>query len=73
MEELTQEQIIENCINLGTMEIIEQEIVLNAMRTRITKARFNWESYSALYQIEYLNPVNSNSVYAVKSERRELI
>lgn len=73
MEELTQEQIIENCINLGTIEIIEQEIIPNSMRTRITKARFTWDSYSVAYDIEYLNPVNSNSVYAIKSERRELV
>ena len=65
MEELTHEQIIQNCIQFGECEIIEQEIIPNAMRTRITKAKFTFEGKTALYEIQYLNSVDSNSIYAI--------
>ena len=73
MEELTQEQIIQNCMEFGVFEIIDQEVIPNEMRTRITKAQFSWQSYTLIYEVEYLNPVTSNSIYAVKNERRELV
>lgn len=73
MEELTQEQIIQNCIQFGQCEIIEQEIIPDAMRTRITKARFTFEGKTVVYEIQYLNPVDSNSIYSISSESKILL
>ena len=73
MEELTQEEIINNCITLGTCEVLDHEIIPNSLRTRVTKAKYTWESYAVIQEIEYVEPVTSNSVYAIKSERRELV
>lgn len=73
MEELTQEQIIQNCMELGIFEIVQQEVIPNAMRTRITKGRYSWQSYQLIHEIEYLNPVTSNSIYSVKTENKYLI
>ena len=73
MEELTNDQIIQNCIQFGECEIIEQEIIPSAMRTRINKAIYTWGGYKLTHSIEYMNPVNSNSIYEIKNERRELL
>lgn len=73
MEELTQEQIIQNCIQFGVCEIIEQEIIPNAMRTRITKAKFILENIEVVQEVEYVNTVDSSSVYAIKSENRYIL
>lgn len=73
MEELTQEEIIQNCIQFGVCEIIEQEIIPNAMRTRITKAKFILENIQVVQEVEYVNTVDSISVYAIKSENRYIL
>ena len=73
MEEIAQEEIINNCITLGICEVMAHEVIPNSLRTRVNKAKYTWEGYTVIQEIEYVEPVTSNSVYAIRSERSDLV
>lgn len=73
MEELSVQEIIEKCMTLGVCTIIDQDIIPGANRTRITKAHYTWEGFTVENRISYVNPVSSNSIYAIQSDEKEVI
>ncbi|WP_057935845.1 hypothetical protein [Algoriphagus resistens] len=73
MEELTEQEIINNCLEYGEMTVLEFDVIPNANRTRITKSRYSWNGHIVENTIGYVNTVTSNSVYAILSDVKEVI
>lgn len=73
MEELSEQQIIDNCLSLGECIILTQETWPNSNKSRVTKSRHNWEHFTVEQRIEYVNSISSSSINAVKKIETEVI
>lgn len=74
MEELTEQEIIENCIQNGTMEVLEFEAIpKGAERTRVTKSRYTLGNNIVEVETVYAKSVTSNSIYAISTQIKTLL
>lgn len=70
---LSDEEVIQKCFELGITEVLEYEAIPMSNCARIKKVQHTFEDKVLVREIEYVNGVDSNSVFAIKEERRELL
>lgn len=74
MAGLTEEEIINNTITNGVMEVLQYEpIPKGAERARVTLSRYTWMGYVVEVATTYINPVTHHAIYDIQTQSKTLL